>query len=409
MEYIKGSNQLRALFSTYWILFRGWYKGEIREAVIENVEKMLKCRTPQLGFHEYRCPHCNRRRLIPHSCKSRFCNSCGKILTDNWTEERLSDILQVGYHHIIFTLPWQLRAIILLNRKVMLNLLFRSVKKSILDWTEQQGYTPGIYVILHTYGSDIKFNVHFHVIITSGGISKDRKRWISSKDGYLMPEKGLKKRWRYNVIHEMIVANNKGFLEMPLLKKTGKRLNLRGVISVISKLQWYIYIGTCLLDIGLTVKYVARYTKKPVLAETRIKSYDSKWAIFTYKDYADNSKIKVKKMRLFTFMSYLINHIPDKHFRIVRGYGIFSNRVKGELLSLSRELVGDKSKLEGKNHKSWQERYIEQTGQDPLICEKCQTPMELVYRCFKLESNYLSKLNIKDIWSPLPSIQFNSG
>ena len=284
-----------------------------------------------------------------------------------------------------------------------------SVKKSILDWTEAHGYTPGIYVILHTYGSDIKFNVHFHVIITSGGLSKDRKRWIDIKGGYLMPEKGLKRRWKYNVIHEMIKANNKGFLEMPLLKKTGKYLNIRGVLSAISKLQWYVYIGACLSEIGLTVKYVGRYTKKPVLAETRIKSYDSKWVIFTYKDYADGSKIKIKKMRLFVFMSYLINHIPDKYFRIVRGYGIFSNRVKGELLSISRKLVEKVSEKKAKKQKSWRERYMEISGKDPLICEKCHEAMELVYCCFKLEISYLSKLNITDIWQPLPSVQFNSG
>ena len=107
-------------------------------------------------------------------------------------------------------------------------------------------------------------------------------------------------------------------------------------------------------------------------------------------------------------MSYLINHIPDKHFRIVRGYGIFSNRVKGELLTLSRELVGDKSKEEVKQ-KSWRERTIERTGKDPLVCEKCQTPMELVYRCYTLEKSYLKKLKIDNIWEPIPAIQFNSG
>lgn len=409
MEVINGSNKLREIFSKNWESYKRWHEGELRESEIENVEKMLKCRTPQLGYHEYRCPDCNRIRLIPHSCKSRFCNSCGKIMTDNWTEERLSDILSVGYHHIVFTLPWQLQAIIMLNRKVMLNLLFLSVKKSILDWTEEKGYTPGIYIVLHTYGSDIKFNAHFHVIITSGGLSKDGKEWKTPKGGYLMPEKGLKRRFKYNVIHEMIKANNKGLLEMPLLKKTRKYLNIRGVISAISKTSWYINIGACLLEIGLTVKYVGRYTKKPVLAETRIIRYDSKWVIFSYKDYADNSKIKVKKMRLFTFIKYLTNHIPDKYFRIVRGYGLFSNRVKGELLPVARALTGDNDKAKSEKHRTWQERYIERTGKDPLMCEKCQTLMELVYCCFTLDRNNLKKLNIVNEWDILPSVQFNSG
>ncbi len=409
MEYIAGKNYLREIFSKYWSGYAEWFKGEIREAVKENVEKMLKCRTPQLGFHEYRCPHCNTVRLVPHSCKSRFCNSCGKIMTDNWSEERLTEILKVGYHHLVFTLPWQLRAIILINRKTMLNLLFISVKKSILDWTSAHGYTPGLYIILHTYGSDIKFNVHFHVIITSGGISIDGKKWIESQGGYLMPEEGLKKRWRYNVIHQMILANNKGLLEMPILKKTGKRINIRGLISVISKLQWYVYIGACLLEIGMTVKYVGRYTKKPVLAETRIKHYDSKWVIFSYKDYSNGSKKKVKKMRLYNFMTHLTNHIADKYFRIVRGYGIFSNRTKGEMLSRAKELIGDKTAIKSKEKKSWRERQIDRTGKDPLLCEKCQSAMILVYSCFHLEESHFSKLRIDSPWTIIPSVQFDSG
>ena len=67
--------------------------------VIFNVEKILKCRTGQLGFHAYKCPKCREVKLIPHSCKSRFCSSCGKIATDRWIGERLSDILPVEYHH----------------------------------------------------------------------------------------------------------------------------------------------------------------------------------------------------------------------------------------------------------------------------------------------------------------------
>jgi hypothetical protein len=91
MEYIAGVITLQYIFSQYWDLYLSWYKGKIRAAVYENVEKILKCRTPQLGFHLYQCPECSRVRLIPHSCKSRFCSACGKIATDRWTNERLSD------------------------------------------------------------------------------------------------------------------------------------------------------------------------------------------------------------------------------------------------------------------------------------------------------------------------------
>jgi hypothetical protein len=119
MEYVTGAITLQFIFSNFWRAYCAWFKGEIREAVRANVEKILKCRTAQLGFHLYQCPGCQTVRVVPHSCKSRFCSSCGKIATDRWTEERLSDILDVGYHHLVFTIPWQLRALGLVNRRVL--------------------------------------------------------------------------------------------------------------------------------------------------------------------------------------------------------------------------------------------------------------------------------------------------
>gem|GEM_PF-3978027 len=102
-------------------------------------------------------------------------------MTDKWTNERLSDVLDVDYHHLVFTVPWQLRSITLANPKVMLGLMFRSVSISLQSWTKKYGgYTPGIYCIVHTFGSDLKYHPHFHVLITAEGLSLDKKQWIDS-------------------------------------------------------------------------------------------------------------------------------------------------------------------------------------------------------------------------------------
>jgi len=136
MECITGKITIREIFLLHWTSYLAWYTGQVRDVVVENVNKILKCRTLHLGYHLYKCLECNNIRLIPHSCKSRFCNSCGKIMTDNWTEERLSDILNVDYHHLVFTIPWQLRSITLANSKMMLNLMFKSISISLQSWTK---------------------------------------------------------------------------------------------------------------------------------------------------------------------------------------------------------------------------------------------------------------------------------
>jgi len=92
---------------------------------------------------------------------------------------------------------------------------------------------------------------------------------------------------------------------MPYLKKQGCYINLRGVISVITQLTWYIYIGARLLELEVSIKYIGRYTKKPVIAETRIISCTEKWVIFMFKDYNERGRTKNKTMRLFTFITYL--------------------------------------------------------------------------------------------------------
>jgi len=409
MEYITGPITLQMIFSLYWKPYLKWYKEKIREAVYENVLKIMKCRTPQLGFHVYQCPKCSLVKLIPHSCKSRFCSSCGKVATDKWTEERLSDILPVGYHHLVFTLPWQLRAISMKNRTIVLNIFFHAVKKSIMDWTKKYGeYIPGIYVVLHTFSSDLKWNPHYHVLITAGGLSLEHNKWIKAPKDFLMPEKGLKKRWKFNIINELIKANDKNLLEMPFLKRKGEYLNIRGVISQISRLKWYINIGACLLEVGISVKYIGRYTKRPVIAETRILKVSERWVVFLYKDYYEKGKILPKTMGLFTFITHLTQHIPDKHFRTVRGYGLFSNRLKGTLLEKSKKLFKKQIK-KMKGIFCWRDRISEYTGKDPLYCKECEIEMELIFKCYGPDKKWINMLGIKE-WKhiPLKQIKLNT-
>jgi hypothetical protein len=64
------------------------------------------------------------KKRIPHTCKSRFCSSCGKVATDKWVETSLSQMLDVEYKHLVFTLPKQFRDWFLKNRKPCLDAFF---------------------------------------------------------------------------------------------------------------------------------------------------------------------------------------------------------------------------------------------------------------------------------------------
>ena len=206
---------------------------------------------------------------------------------------------------------------------------------------------------------------------------------------------------------------------MPLLSKTNERLNIRGVVSIISKLSWYIFIGTRLTEAGISIKYIGRYTKRPVIAETRIYTYinynwkinevyqlnvSERWVIFKFKDYAAGGKTSVKKMGLFTFIKYLIQHIPDKYFRLVRAYGLFCNCTKSKYLKKVLRLF-KKRKQRRKKQSTWRDNYKKLTGNDPLICVRCHIEMEFWFARYGPDKRVLNHFGLEKS-DRIPNKQF---
>ncbi|MCK4419312.1 transposase zinc-binding domain-containing protein [Candidatus Aerophobetes bacterium] len=83
---------IKQIFKEHWENYLSQHKDSLRQDIIWTVEKMFSCRDPQrLGYHKFACPeHPDQYIIVPHSCKTRFCNSCGKVLTDKWVE-RIED------------------------------------------------------------------------------------------------------------------------------------------------------------------------------------------------------------------------------------------------------------------------------------------------------------------------------
>jgi Transposase zinc-binding domain/Putative transposase len=199
-EHISGAYTIKQIFEDdgHWARFQSAHP-HLRQNIPDEVEKMLRCKDPQAsGYHRYACPdHPGESIVVPHTCKSRFCSSCGKVMTDQWIEKAMNEFLDVPYHHIVFTMPSQLWNIFPYDRN-LLNILFLAAERTVLEWCEQKGgYVPGVVCVLHTFGSILNFNTHIHMLITEGGLSPDRTSWISNE---YIPWKMLKSRWKYWIL-----------------------------------------------------------------------------------------------------------------------------------------------------------------------------------------------------------------
>lgn len=377
---------IAAILAAHWIQFVAQYKRWIRPVVFENVRKLLACRSPVLGCHIYQCGSGGHVELIPHSCKSRFCPTCGKHATDVWAKQVLNNLLDVPYHHLIMAIPWQLRIVILMNRKTGLSLITQAATESVKQWAgDIKKMRMGILVVIHTFGADMKWHPHIHLVVTGGGLSLEGKRWIETDPRFLMHHGGLKKRWKYQVCTAMKKAHREGQWRFPKSKHFLKQYPLfASMINKLWNLTWYAYIGASLLDPRFSVQYIGRYTKRAVMAEYRIVYYDGKIVRFSYKDYAHGGKTSYITMKLYTFIGRLIRQIPDKYFPMIRYAGLFANRWKKKYLSQCRIALNqaEPDDTDAHPHQSWAERQAEYTGTDPLRCPNCGQPLTFVGNFF---------------------------
>lgn len=382
MEICTGKYSIKQILldNNNWEKFESQYAALIRPAVHYNVDRVLACKTAQLGFHQYVCPKCGQTKKVPHTCKSRFCSSCGKIAVDNWVNKSISKFPDLQYRHIVFTLPEQLRPLCLLNRQLMLNALFKSAAEAIISWAkENKNCLPGIITVLHTFGKTLEFNPHIHLIVSCGGLSTDHSQWIPIS---FFPEKVLKAHWKYNVISFTRSAFKQNLLSLakPLhLLKSYPTFN-SFLNMLYQRYIWYVHIGQKLTALSFTVRYVGRYTKRPVLAETRISNYDGHSVSFWYDDRNLHKKVFVT-LPTAEFIKRLIRHIPDKYFKQVRYFGIFANRVRTQCCQIVLAIQNRKF-IPALDILSWRRRMIQQNGLDPLVCPNCQTVMLLAYIVF---------------------------
>jgi len=303
-------------------------------------------------------------------------------------------MLDTRYRHLVFTLPWQLRLLIQDNRERIMPILFRAVADSIQSlltgtprpkgrksrrWRERcrrvPCMKPGFIVVAHTFGSDLKWNVHFHVVITAGGVRHDGKRWVHAPKRYLVPAPLLALEWKLNVIEAIAAAHQKEpFYCRRLRSDRRRRFNVRKCLGYIRNSHWHIRLGPSLQQADGAVRYACRYSKRPVIAEGRITNYDKGYVSFLFKDYYKGGRYQCKKLPVLVFIDRVVQHLPPRYFHQVRYYGLFAPAVRAKELPKARQLLQQR-KRRRKQPLTWESRRKAAGESQPLACPHCSTTM----------------------------------
>lgn len=344
---------------------------DMKKSVVESVEKALGCGDIKKGYTKYKCIECDSGHevIIGHSCKSRFCNRCGKIYVENWVNKQVETILDVTHRHTVFTVPEELRKEIYWNRDILKD-ISDGIYQLICYWYEKKGkcreYMPGVITVVHTFGRSLDFNPHIHALVTEGALDKDKK-W---KEVKYIPYEYLRKAWQKVL---MDIVKKKLVPKKPQLKKLINELYKR------YQQGFYVHAETKMDGAKRAAQYIGRYLARPAIAEYRIISYDGKTVKFWYEDHK-TGEIVERELPVLDFIGKIIMHIPKKNFKMVRRYGLY----RRDLNKLSKKSVElqvyykrkPKEKIETKR-KTWKQRIIEGFGKNPIKCPRCGKEMEL--------------------------------
>jgi hypothetical protein len=142
---------------------------------------------------------------------------------------------------------------------------------------------------------------------------------------------------------------------------------------------FYVHAETKMDNAKKAAQYIGRYLARPAIAEYRITKYDGKVVKFWYEDHTTGEIIE-RELTALEFIGKIIMHIPKKHFKMVRRYGLYRrdlNKLAKKVVDIQRyykEKTKNKIKVE---KKTWRQRLIESFGKNPIQCLKCGAEMEL--------------------------------
>lgn len=371
------SVKIKDIFADHWNNFvaQGY---PIRSVVFKNVYKIINCGDPSMGHALYYCEHCNKFKYVAFSCKSRFCNSCGAKYIQDRAESIFSKLIRCTHRHIVFTIPQELR-IFFLRDRTLLHLLFKASADTIFKYfyklNKLENFKPGFISILHTFGRDLKWNPHIHMLLTEGA-SGSKSVWRKVKH---IPFIMLRKRWQATILsflHKQLGASFYS-LKTNLFKSYPQ--------------GFYVYAKPNMDSNSLdTVKYIIRYTGRPAMAQSRILDYDGQFVTFYYDRHEDNQRI-TEKVHALDFIKRLIIHIPDEQFKMIRYYGLYAKEYIHS--SLLYRFDSKEKKQFRKKHSHWRARLLLAFGIDPLCCS-CGNKMELIEIFNPGKNLYLDNLSL---------------
>jgi len=367
---------IQDIFQRFYPKFLERYGVSAQQAKTAN--NIMNCRTAALGGRVSKCEECGFLEVLYNSCRNRHCPLCQGIAKTVWIDQRTSDILDAPYFHLVFTVPEELHDLIYQNQVPLYNLMYKVVSETLTELCQLSKYLgaqAGFFAILHTWGQDLHYHPHIHVVMLAGGLTSC-KQWRSSSKKFFIPVKVLAKKFRGKFLFYL-----KKFYVQDKLKFYGKNRCYQNpklfqeLIDQCYSKNWYTYTKRTFSGPLAVVKYLSNYTHRIAISNSRIVSVNDQSVKFTIKDRHNANKPKLVTLSGIEFIRRFLLHILPKGFVKIRYYGILANRNKKTKLALCRELTNSKFYKPRFEGLASIEILFLLTGKDVTMCPNCRTKL----------------------------------
>jgi len=334
-----------------------------------------RCRTASLGGHVEQCDACGHQRIAYNSCRNRHCPKCQSLARARWLQARLDDLLPVQYFHVVFTLPEQLAAVALQNKRVVYNLLFAAASetlRTIAADPRHLGADIGFLAVLHTWDQTLRHHPHLHCVVPGGGLSVDGEGWRSSRRGFFLPVNVLARLFRRLFLQELERAYEQDKLSFHgscafLAKPTAfNRLLKSGRAR-----EWWVYAKPPFGGPAQVLAYLGRYTHRVAISNHRLLSLKDGKVTFSWRDNRHGQLRSTMTLSAEEFIRRFLLHVLPRGFQRIRQFGLLSNRRRDEL-ARCRQLLGTTDQTIESLSQDYKSLYQTVTGTSLQQCPACR-------------------------------------
>lgn len=370
----KKTGLIAKIFEEHWEEFydeNNELIDKFRPNAKHEVQKIIDCANKNLGCTAYECPTCHDVIFVGNTCKSRLCTSCGYQYKNERVENIMQHAINCPHRQIVFTIPKEMR-IYFFNFKNM-NLLFQAVnltldsilhesykknkKGELIKYNINKDFKFGFYSFLHTFGRDLKWNPHIHVLIAETIFNNNL---FSKKFNYFNYD-ALSKRFQKILLDLM-----KNIIPTNVISNMYK--NHRNGFYVYAEPKKF----KCLQD---GVEYVARYCGRPCISENRILNYDGVNVTFSYNAHEDDSYHEVT-VSACDFIKMILRHLIPYEFKTIRSYGFYRKKLPNH--DKIKMLIKDSVKKFRNQILKHGLSILKSFNRSPLDCPRCNTTMNFL-------------------------------